>query len=344
VKRPTIRDVALRAGVSHQTVSRVINGDRAVIGPTRERVLAAIRELDYVPNAIARSLSVNRTHTLGVVTADISDYAFGQAVAGAEAEARRHGYLLVIGSVGQAAGEDAAAAYLRLMGQRRVEGVVLDWPTLRPDDAMVGALATSRLPVITIAAHPEVSGLQVVDVDNRHGGFDATGFLIGRGHRAIATVTGPLRWNAAEARLLGYQDALRGAGLPALPELVESGADWGPAGGQAATARLLGRSASFTAIFAQSDLLAVGAITELRLRGIRVPQDVSVVGYDDIPVARFLDPPLTTMAQPIREVGELAARFLIGAVVHPGTDGGGSERLRLLPATLVVRGSVAERA
>ena len=150
MKRPTIRDVAARAGVSHQTVSRVINGDRRVRGTTRERVVAAVRELDYEPSAIARSLSLNRTQTLGVVTYNVSDYAFGQTVTGAEAEARRRGYFLVVGSVADAAADADEQAYLRLMLQRGVEGLILDWPGLRAESSHRLATVTARVPLVAV--------------------------------------------------------------------------------------------------------------------------------------------------------------------------------------------------
>src|SRR5919106_5074401 len=208
MRKPTIRDVAARAGVSHQTVSRVLNDHESVAEATRERVLAAIEELSYVPNPSARGLSSNRTHTLGMVSSDISDYFFAQAVAGAEVEARRHGFFLIIGSVEEEAEEDERA-YLRLMLERRVEGLIVAWPTLRVDSDNQLRSIPSRVPLVVVASEVELPGATVVDVDNRRGGFDATSLLISEGHRSIATITGPLEWPSARARLAGYQDALK---------------------------------------------------------------------------------------------------------------------------------------
>jgi LacI family transcriptional regulator len=340
MRKPTIRDVAARAGVSHQTVSRVLNDHESVAEATRERVLAAIEELSYVPNPSARGLSSNRTHTLGMVSSDISDYFFAQAVAGAEVEARRHGFFLIIGSVEEEAEEDERA-YLRLMLQRHVEGLIIAWPKLRPEGDNHRRLLASRLPFVVVASEVELLGASVVDVDNRRGGFDATSLLIREGHRAIATITGPLEWPSARARLGGYRDALRTWGLAEDASLVETSPDWGLASGQVAAARLLERNKPFTAIFAQSDLSALGAITELRTRGIAVPEEVSVVGYDDLPIASFVDPPLTTVHQPMREVGSLAVSLLLDEIARARS---GSERepgRHLLPAHPVVRGSVA---
>ena len=335
-KRATIRDVARRARVSHQTVSRVINGQDTVSPDTRERVLRAIRELEYVPSAIARSLSSDRTHTLGMVTTDVSDHFFSEAVAGAEAEARRRGHFLIIGSIEEGA-EDDEQTYLRLMLERRVEGLIVAVPRLRLVNGGVLADAAARLPTVVLASDIDLPGADHVDIDNRAGGVIATAHLIEHGHRLVATITGPLDWPSARARFDGYRDALRGAGIASDPALVEACVDWGLESGRRAAERLLASAPRFTAIFAHSDLLALGAIAALRRHGLRVPDDVSIVGYDDIPVASVVDPPLTTVRQPMREVGELAARLITD---RPGGRRKGSRR-HMLKAPLVVRGSVS---
>ncbi len=330
-RQPTIRDVAERAGVSHQTVSRVINRHHLVSPQTRERVEEAIRELNYVPSPIARGLNSNRTHSIGLVSTNISDHFFAEVAAGAEIEARKHGYYLVIASVEEHAEADERA-YLRLMLERRVEGLMVARPRLPISADQVGS--PLQVPLVAIASS-EAPGLTVVDVDNRRGGLDAVSFLLARGHARIATITGPTEWQSSRARLEGYRDALRQAGIALEPSLVEQAPGWGLADGQAAMARLLAREVRFTALFAYSDLIAIGAIRELRANGMRVPEDVSVVGYDDIPVAAFLEPPLTTVSQPMREVGKRAASLLLGAI-----SGGGNGGVHLLPVRLVARGSV----
>jgi DNA-binding LacI/PurR family transcriptional regulator len=339
LRRPTIRDVAARAGVSHQTVSRVINGHDSVTDETRERVRAAIRELEYVPSPMARGLISNRTHSLGLVTAEISDHFFAEVAAGAEVEARRRGYFLMIASVEEAAPTDEHA-YLRLMLERRVEGLIIASPSPLLNTEQLPPALAERVPIVALAASHDLSGFTVVDVDNERGGFDATTLLVEHGHRRIATITGPLEWPSAADRLKGYNEALRNAGIGAAEALVEHCHDWGLAAGQDAVDRLLARGPDFTAIFAQSDLIAIGAIQALRSRGLAVPGDVSVVGYDDIPVAGFVDPPLTTISQPMREVGEVAAGIVLDAIA-----GDGARRrepaVHLLPARVVVRGSVA---
>jgi DNA-binding LacI/PurR family transcriptional regulator len=334
VRRPTIRDVAARAGVSHQTVSRVINGREEVAPDTRRRVRAAIRELQYVPSPLARGLMGSRTHSLGMVTADVTDHFFAEAIAGAELETRRRGYYLIVASV-EGEAEDDELAYLRLMLERRVEGLIVARPQV-PLTLEQLPPAVERVPLVSIGS-PEVSGFVAVDVDNRNGGFEATSQLLAHGHRKIATITGPSEWPSARDRLEGYELALREAA--AYDErLVEAASDWGLESGREALDKLLSRAADFTAVFAHSDLLALGAIRELRARELSVPDDLSVVGYDDIPVAGFVDPPLTTVRQPMREVGALAAKVLLDRISGDRAAPRGG-RIHL-PTTVIERGSV----
>jgi DNA-binding LacI/PurR family transcriptional regulator len=334
---PTIRDVAARAGVSHQTVSRVINESPRVTEATRERVLAAIRELSFVPSPMARGLLSNQTRSIGIVADDISDHFFARVVAGAEAEARRRGYYLMIGSVEP---DDDEEGYLRLMLERRVEGLILARPSkpLMPADLV--AARGAGVPLVAVG-FGELPGYPVVDVDNHRGGYDATRHLLEHGHLRIATIVGPGAWPSAEARLEGYLEALREAGVPEDRRLVEQASGWGLESGRAAAGRLLARGAAFSALFAQSDLIALGAIRQLRDANLRVPNDVSVVGYDDLPVADYVEPALTTVHQPMREVGALAAAFVLDQ------NAGGAAPARqahLLPAMLIARQSVKTRA
>jgi len=336
-RRATIRDVARAAHVSHQTVSRVINGQNTVSEETRERVASAIRELHYVPSAVARSLSSSRTHTLGMVTTDVSDHFFAEAVAGAEAESRKHGFFLIIGSI-EPGSEDDERTYLRLMLERRVEGLIIAVPRLLLAEDDILREAADRVPTVVLASNVELPGADHVDIDNRRGGREATAYLLSQGHRRIATITGPLDWPSARARLDGYRDALRKSDGES-SQLVEPSVDWGLESGRRAGLRLLEAKQKPTAIFAQSDLLALGAISALRERGLRVPDDVSIIGFDDIPVARVFDPPLTTLRQPMREVGELAARL----VREPRTERRSAKaRRHVLRAPLIVRGTVAK--
>jgi DNA-binding LacI/PurR family transcriptional regulator len=327
-KRPTIRDVAALAGVSHQTVSRVINGDDTVRPQTRARVLQTIEQIDYR----VRRVTPTRTHCIGMVTTDVSDHSFAEAVAGAEKEARRRGYYLMVASVEESSEEDDSG-YLRLLLERRIEGLILA-RAHTPSEQLLAAIANG-VPVVTIG--PRVGEHSAVDVDNVGAAREAVAHLLGRGHRSIAMITGPGDWPAVQSRSAGYHAAHEEWGITAAAELVEDALDWSPTSGQAATARLLARGTPFTALFAHSDLVALGAIRELRAHGLAVPEDVSVVGFDDIDVAAFFDPPLTTVRQPMDRVGGLAASLLI--------DGDRTRsRLHLLPATVIARESVADVA
>jgi LacI family transcriptional regulator len=330
-KRATIRDVASHAGVSHQTVSRVINGNPNVSVPTRQKVLATIDELGYVPSPMARGLISNRTHSIGVVADDISDQFFARVVAGAERAARARGYYLMIGSVEP---DDDERGYLRLMLERRVEGLLLARPSVPLQLGDFTPLVQAGVPIVSVGAS-RVPGI-VVDVDNRQGGYDATRHLLEHGHRSIATIVGPADWPSSAARLEGYRNALGEAGVPYDSSLVVQADNWGLESGRAAAARLCD-GVSFTALFAHSDLTALGAIRQLRLSGRRIPQDVSVVGYDDLPVAAYVDPPLTTVHQPMEEVGALAASLLLDQLIEGIRL---VDEVRLLPAELVSRQSV----
>jgi LacI family transcriptional regulator len=335
-RRATIRDVAARAGVSHQTVSRVINLNPSVAPSTRERVQAAIRELGYVPSPLARGLISNRTHSLGIVADDISDGFLARMVAGAEAEARRRGYFLMIGSVEP---DDDERGYLRLMLERRVEGLIVARPSVPISLDEVLPARDAGIPLVGVGV-TELPGFPIVDVDNRQGGYDATRHLLEHGHTQIATIVGPRDWPSAAGRLEGYRRALREAGVREDPALVEHATDWGLATGRDAAGRLLGKNVPFTAIFAHSDLIALGAIRHLRDAGRRVPDDVSVVGYDDLPVADYVEPALTTVHQPMQEVGAVAAALVLDALAGTAPL---SPEPRLLPAVLVPRHTVARR-
>jgi DNA-binding LacI/PurR family transcriptional regulator len=331
-KRPTIRDVAALAGVSHQTVSRVINGEDNVRPQTRTRVLKTIEELNYVPSPMARGLLANRTHCIGMVTTDVSDHSFAEAVAGAEKEARRRGYYLMVASVEETAPEDGSG-YLRLLLERRIEGLILARAHGASDQLVVAGDA--GVPIVTIG--PQVGDHSAVDVDNVGAAREAVAHLLGRGHRSIAQVTGPADWPAVQSRIAGYEAAHREWGATPVENLVEHAVDWSPMSGQAATSRLLSRGVSFSALFAHSDLLALGAVRELRAHGLAVPRDVSVVGFDDVDVAAFVDPPLTTVRQPMHDVGALAASLVIGEATERSR---GRKRVHLLPATVIARESV----
>jgi DNA-binding LacI/PurR family transcriptional regulator len=333
----TISRVAQEAGVSIQTVSRVINNRPDVAAETRERVLQVINRLGYQPNAIARSLVSRRTRTLGLITADFSDYFFTQVIAGAEVEARKHGYFFMLGSTERNYQDEPE--YIRLLTEHHVEGILFARPSTEPSNHHLAELVQQGVPVVTTAYYLPGQPLTVVDVDNVDGGRQATACLVESGHRQIAMITGVAGWKSVADRSAGYLEILQAANIAYDPGLVAEG-DWSYESGYRAMQTLLAGQRTFTALFAQNDRMAIGAIRALREMGRTVPKDVSVVGFDDIPVAAYCEPPLTTVRQPMRLVGESATRLLIQAIGQP--NGGDSQEV-LLKTELVRRESCVSR-
>jgi LacI family transcriptional regulator len=314
-KHVTINQVAREAGVSIQTVSRVINHRYDVAPETRQRVQEAINRLGYQPNAIARGLASSRSRTLGLITYDFNDRSFTQVVTGAEAEAHRYDYFFMLGNASCDPTDEPK--YLRLLSERHVEGVLFARQGSPNDLEHLSNLQKSGVPVVTTGYHQPGIPLATVDVNNQEGGRKATECLLRNGHVHIAAITGPLSSQSACDRDLGYRLALESAGIVANPQLVAEG-DYSHRSGYLAMKQILSAGCPFTALFAHNDRMAIGAISALGEAGLRAPEDVSVVGYDDIPEAEFANPPLTTIHQPMVDVGAAAARLLIKMVEDPG--------------------------
>jgi DNA-binding LacI/PurR family transcriptional regulator len=312
--RPTIKDVAARVGVSRQTVSRVINNKGEVSDTTRDRVLAAIEELGYRPNAAARSMVMGRTCTLGCISPSLTDYTFANIIDSAQAEARRLGYFVLAGS---APIVEDVEPLLEEMLHRQVDGILVLNPRADERYRHFLPLMEQGMAVVYLNNTPRGEAVSSVHCDDRDGGYQATSYLTALGHRSIATIVGPANEEAAPDRLEGYRQALAEADLAFEPALIEKG-DWSATSGYQATQRLLESGQPFSAIFAQNDQMAVGAIRALREAGRRVPHDVSIIGFDDIPLASYFDPPLTTLRQPMQESGKQAARLLVETIQNPG--------------------------
>lgn len=309
-KRVTIQDVARQAGVSHQTVSRVINGKPDVAPETRDRVQQIIDRLGYRPSSVARSLVSQRTRTLSLISSSLDEDFYVQVMAGAEEEARHHGYVFLLSIVEPDARPDSEE--WRAVSERQVDGIFVASPELS-HRAYIDWLIEQGIPVVAVA-HPPQSGLITLNVDNVEGGYMATHYLVSQGHRRIGTISG-----VDNGRTTGYQRALEEAGLPFEPELIQGG-DWSYQSGFDAMQRLLRIAPDLTAVFAQNDQMAIGAIQALREAHLRVPEDIAVVGFDDIPAAAFACPPLTTVRQPMREIGRIAVRMLLERIRHPVMD------------------------
>jgi LacI family transcriptional regulator, galactose operon repressor len=323
----TLKDVAARTGVSFQTVSKVLKGSPVNVSEaTRARVLDSARELGYVPNAVARGLATQSTSAIGIVAGDLADWALSRFVVGAEREARRRGHAVLITS---ARGEpDDTASCVRVLVERRVDGIVAAAPHLEHDRELARLLRD--VPTVSIH-HVPGGGVSLVGSDHRLTGRLATEHLVRLGHRRVATLTGPPDRRVVSSRVHGYREALAAADIAFDPALVEA-ADWTPEGGYRATLRLLDRSSDVTALFAQNDLMAMGALSALHRRGLSVPGDVAVVGCDDLPMVVHTVPALTTVHVPFAETGARAVALLL----EPGRRR--PERV-LLPVRLVVRES-----
>jgi len=311
--RPTITDVAARAGVSRQTVSRVINNKDEVSPETRARVLTVIEELGYRPNAIARSMVAGRTCTLGCISPNLIDYTFASMIESAQAEACRQGYFILAGS---APTEADVEPLLEEMLHRQVDGLMVLNPYADDRYHHFLPLVEKGMAIVYLSNTPQGEPVSSVRCDDHEGGYQATRYLIDLGHTAIATLVGPDNEECTLDRLAGYRQALAQAGLDFDPALTTSG-DWSAPSGYQATQRLLATGQPFSAIFAQNDRMAVGSIRALREAGRRVPDDVSVIGFDDIPLASYFDPSLTTLRQPMEESGQQAARLLIETIQNP---------------------------
>jgi DNA-binding LacI/PurR family transcriptional regulator len=337
-QRPTIEDVACRSGVSRSTVSRVINGEPRVRAEVVHRVREVIGELGYVPNQAARQLVTHRTGAVAVVAAQpenrlFLDPFFDRLLRGIRRELAGHGAQAVLLFLDEPDDYARVADYL---GGGHVDGALLF--SLRPGDRLPEMIERVGLPAVfggrpLLREGDTVRGHAWVDGDNRGGARQAVQHLVDLGRERVATVTGPYdQENSAADRLAGYHDVL----LDTSAHLVER-ADYTQRGGAGAMAALLDRCPDLDAVFVASDLMAAGALDTLRERGRRVPDDVAVVGFDDLPeISETTDPPLTTVHQDVEEMGRLMARLLFDRTEHPGTP---AKTSAVVPTRLVLRKS-----
>ncbi len=328
----TIEQIASLAHVSRSTVSRVLNDHPSVKPAVRERVRRVMEAHGYVPRAAARSLASRRTRVLSVViprnaASVFGGYFFPPVIQGVVETCAARGYLMTLSIV---ASESEQRAYEHMLRGRHCDGVIV--VSTSADDTLLPRIAAAQLPLVLIGRHPTMDDVAWVDAENRLGGQLATSHLIRLGHRRIATITGPLTTAAALDRRDGYIQALRDAGLPIQLELIVEG-DFTQLSGELAMARLLDLSERPTAVFIAADSMAIGALKVLHTAGLRVPDDIALVGFDDQPLATMASPALTTIHQPIRELGITAAGFLLDCLEgYPCAT-----PHRLLPVELVIR-------
>ena len=318
----TIHDVAARAGVSVATVSRVLNRKEIVREETTNQVLAAAKSLRYVPNIAARSLSIRRSQTVGIVLPDVHGEFFSEVIRGIDLAARRERYHILVSGSHSDVGE--MVEVLEAM-HGRVDGLVV----MAPDVAIesVREQLPRDLPMVLLNSSDERH--HAITIDNYGGSRAMMRHLADLGHTRIAFITGPAGNADARERLRGYRQAMRGL------TRCEIAGDFTELAGHEAVTQILAIAPRPTAIFAANDSMAVGALSALRDAGVDVPREISVVGFDDIPIARFVTPPLTTIRVDIAELGKRAFAVLLEALAHPSARG----KREVITTTLVVRKS-----
>ena len=312
MKKVTIRDVAAAAGVSHQTVSRVLNDRPDVADETRQHVLRIIKELDYQPSAIARSLTQQRSYTLGVVTAGLSYVGPSRTLSGITEQAERMGYALLLKELSHFNAQDLQPLFNSLIA-RQIDGAIWAMPEVGDNRNWLDTeLEGLPAPVIfmNMQARP---GVTIVAVDNYAGGRLATEHLLQQGCHHIAHITGPLDWWEARQRKAGWHDALLVADAPADERCAEEG-DWSSASGQRAINRLLARYPQMDAVFVGNDQMALGVLQAACRQGIQVPQELAVVGFDGLPETPHYWPPLTTIYQDQPRLGRIAVEELVRTI------------------------------
>ncbi|MGW7273025.1 LacI family DNA-binding transcriptional regulator [Streptomyces sp. NPDC054864] len=338
--RPTLEEVAARAGVGRGTVSRVINGSPRVSQATRTAVEAAVAELGYVPNTAARALAANRTDAIALVVPEpetrfFAEPYFSDVLRGVGAELSETEMQLLLIFAGNDRRRQRLAQYL---AAHRVDGVLL--VSVHADDPLPDLLAQLEIPAVISGRRSADEALPSVDSDNFAGAHSAVEHLLTRGRTRIATITGRLDVYGAQRRLDGYRAALSDAGREVDERLVAPG-DFTEEGGRRAMTELLAACPEVDAVFAGSDVMAAGARQVLREAGRRIPDDVALVGFDDSAIARHMDPPLTSVRQPIEEMGRAMIDLLLAEIAddRPASARRLDHRQLVLPTELVERSS-----
>ena len=329
----TIREVAERAGVSYATVSHVINNTRVVTQETRERVLAAMAELSYRPNALARSLRQGKTNTIGLVLPDSANPFFAEISRSIEDEAFKRGYSVFLCNT--ELDMQRELFYVDVLSKNQVGGIIFVAAGDQADS--LDFLQRHSMPVVMIDRDLPKVEVDAVLTDHQLGGFLATRHLIELGHTRIACIAGPSTITPSAERLTGYRQALEKAGLPYDETLILRG-DYHAQSGMEITHTILKMNPRPTAIFALNDLMALGALRAAAEAGYSVPRDLAIIGYDDLELAQFTNPSLSTIAQPKKEIGAQAVNLLVDRITHKSRP---PSRLVLAPELIVRRSTKA---
>ncbi|HHF3533861.1 TPA: substrate-binding domain-containing protein [Haemophilus influenzae] len=327
----TMKDIARLAQVSTSTVSHVINGSRFVSDEIHEKVMRIVAELNYTPSAVARSLKVRETKTIGLLVTATNNPFFAEVMAGVEQYCQQHQYNLIIATTGGDA--KRLQQNLQTLMHKQVDGLLLMCGDSR---FQADIELTISLPLVVMDWwFTELNADKILE-NSALGGYLATKALIDAGHRKISIITGNLKKSVAQNRLQGYKNALSEAKIALNPHwIVESHFDF--EGGVLGIQSLLTQSSRPTAVFCCSDTIAVGAYQAIQQQGLRIPQDLSIMGYDDIELARYLSPPLSTICQPKAELGKLAVEALLQRIKNPNEN----YRTLVLEPTCILRGSIS---
>jgi LacI family transcriptional regulator len=331
----TIVEVAAEAGVSFGTVSRVINNDVHVKKETRERVLKTMQQMGFIANRQARSLAGGKSNSIGLLVPDLGTEYTGEIVRGIDAELSLTGLDLILYTTHRTASKESN--YVANLATGMVDGLLLVLPRSPVD--FIGNLTQRKFPFVLIDHQGAGRDCPAVGATNWQGGYNATEYLIKLGHTRIGFITGSMDLGCAVDRLAGYRSALRTNHIPDMPELIYEGTFF-QQDGYAGASFLLDLPDPPTAIFASNDVMAMGVMDAVRSRGLRIPEDVSVVGFDDIPQASLIHPAMTTINQPLEKMGRVATQMLLDLLKHPDKE---ADRIEL-PTQLIVRDSCSSPA
>jgi LacI family transcriptional regulator len=326
----TIREVAEHAQVSVSTVSHVINRTRFVDPETQERVTLAIKALGYRPNMLARSLRRRETRTIGLLVPDNANPFFAEFARVIENAGFAEGYSVILCNSDRS--EAKEETYIDVLLAKQVDGLIVISSTERAD--LLQRVLDVGVPLVVVDRNLTGLAVSQVLVANEQGGYLAGQYLVKLGHRRLGCIGGPSEGNPSWDRVLGFKRALAEAGIVQPPEAIVPG-DFRYTGGELGMRALLDRDLGLTAVFASNDLMAIGAMITLRQAGLRVPDDVSVIGFDNILQAATMIPPLTTIEQPINDLGQATARLLLGQILKRTTE----PSCLTIPTSLVVRDS-----
>lgn len=327
-----IKDVAKHANVSIATVSRVVNNLGGYSPATKEKVLQAIKDLDYQPNALARGLINKRTETIAVLFPEVSSMFSSKILKGVEDTVHKRGSSVIVCNT--AADGEKTLKYLKVLQEKRIEGIVFVSEMMTEEYYKV--ISSMKIPVVLVSTESYQYSIPYVKVNDRHAAFSATDYLIKKGHTKIGMISGnPKDMIAGQPRIEGFLDALRHHNLVENEKNIVYSSNFLFTDGFQALPKLLDLAPDITAVFVSSDEMACGAISSASNMGINVPNDLSVIGYDNLPLAEMTIPPLTTVSQPLEEMGERAANMLFKML-----ETGETVESRIMPHTIIERKSV----